>query len=436
MSKKTISALVVLSALAVIGILSTQVFWIRKAYDLRERQFEQTVTESLEATARDISASRPDSCTKLEAQIVPLSSAYYLVNLNVPLDTNQLEYALRTQFHLHHVITEFEYGYFDRMNGRVVYGSMTNDPAPLPSGDLALLSANSLYSNYFVVRFPNQRRYLTRQLDGWALLSAIVAIIIGFFGYVLYRMLQQKQVSEMQRDFINNMTHEFQTPISAIKLATDILASPRTYEQPERILKYVKMVQEENQRLQQQVETVLTLARTEKKTFTLKTEPIDVHDLLRSIADRHEGYLTLDLQAQASVLKADRLHLTNVLCNLLDNALKYSPIDPHIRFLTRTIGDQLVIMIEDNGIGIAPEHQEKIFNAFYRVPEGSQHCVKGFGLGLSYVQKIVKAHRWKLDLDSTVGKGSTFIIRVPQTARQPEPHKVLRRVWKTVQVPA
>jgi two-component system, OmpR family, phosphate regulon sensor histidine kinase PhoR len=284
-----------------------------------------------------------------------------------------------------------------------------------------------LTSPAFAAQFPEQYHAIFYQLDSWVLAPLLVILLISFFGYVLYRLLKQKYAMDQQRDFINNMTHEFQTPISILKLAADMLALPRLKEQPERMAKYVKMVQEESQRLQQQVETVLTLARTEQKTFNLRLETIDVHALITTIAERHENYVSLHLSADAAIIQADRLHLTNVLHNLLDNALKYSPTNPHIRFLTRNLDGQLIIMVEDNGIGIAPEHKANIFNEFYRVPSASQYSVKGFGLGLSYVRKIVKAHRWKLDLDSTLGKGSTFSIRISQPASNSSFARVLRK---------
>jgi len=415
MSKQTIRVLIVLSTLSVIGIVSTQIFWVRKAYDLKEQQFQMTVIESLRMASRQVA--RADSGQAVQAQVVPLSSGQYLVNLNASLVASRLQYEIELQLHRRQIIIPFEYGFYDRRRGQMVYAGSLTDQSADPMLELENQPVSSPY--YFVVRFPTQDRYISRQLDGWIMASVILLLIICYIGYMLVMMLRQKQTSEMQRDFFNNMTHEFQTPISAIKLAADVLSSPHTTAQPERMVKYVRMVQEEAQRLQQQVETVLTLARSEKSTFGLRYDTLDVHDLIRSVAERHGEYLSLDLQAEASIIRADRLHLTNVLSNLVDNALKYSPNDPSIRISSRTENNHLLLFIQDNGIGIAPEHQRRIFEPFYRVPENNSASVKGFGLGLSYVRKIIKAHHWKLSLKSAVGKGTEFCINIPQPLLRP-----------------
>ena len=407
MSRRKICVLVCLSILTLVGIMSVQVYWVRKAYELRDRQFVQTVTKALTGVGRRIA--RPEPGVPVGVQIVPLSSSYFLVNLDVPIDQSKLNYYLAAELEINQVLTNFEYGLYDQKTGQIVYANQSATSTVLPA---SFSLPNSPY--YFVVRFPNQDRYLTQQMNGWSLASAVILLIIVFFGYLLYAALTQKQHSELQRDFINNMTHEFQTPIAAIKLATDILSSPKVLDQPQRMMKYVRMVQEETQRLQQQVETVLTIARTEKRTFVLNPEKVDVHERAYSLAERHGSYLSLDLRAQLSVVQADRLHLTNVLSNLLDNAVKYSPVDPHIHLLSYNENNALIVAVKDNGIGIAPEHQAQVFQSFFRAPGVNAHNVKGFGLGLNYVQKIVKAHRWKLELESTLGQGSSFMIRISQ----------------------
>ncbi|MFC5408878.1 sensor histidine kinase [Larkinella bovis] len=417
MSRLTTRILIVLSVLSIVGIVATQVYWVRKAYEVRERQFLQNATKALGQVARRVA--QPAAGVPVDVQVVTLSPAYYLVTLNAPINPRKLEFFLSAELQIHQILTHFEYGVYDDQAGQLVYANSTRheneSSLSTPSG---VPSVASPY--YFVVRFPNQVHYLTQQLDTWILGSMIVLLITSFFVYLFYRMLTQKTRTEDQREFINNMTHELQTPISSIKIAADVLSSPKIMEQPERMLKYVRMVQEETLRLQQQVETVLTVARAEKKgAFNLQPVPIDMHELLYQLAERHGDYLHLELDAHYSVIQADRLHVGNVLGNLVDNALKYSPVNPVIRLMTRNENSQFVLMVQDNGIGIAPEHQPHIFNAYYRAPGANHHSVKGFGLGLSYVQKIVKAHRWKIALTSALGQGSTFSIRIPQPIVHP-----------------
>ncbi|WP_170299215.1 sensor histidine kinase [Larkinella terrae] len=417
MSRLTTRVLIVLSTLAIVGVVSTQVYWVRKAYELRERQFLQTVTKALSEVARRVA--RPETGVPVGVQVVTLSPAYYLVNLDAPIDPRKLEFYLGVELEIHQILTTFEYGVYDNTAGQIIYENSSRQRIETPASDGAALSSfSSPY--YFVVRFPNQVHYLTQQLDNWILASLIVLLLTCFFIYLFYRMLTQKNRNEDQREFINNMTHELQTPISSIKIAADVLSSPKIMEQPERMLKYVRMVQEETLRLQQQVETVLTVARSENKgAFKIHSVAIDLHELLFHLAERHGDYLHLDLEAHYSVVQADRLHLVNVLGNLVDNAVKYTPVNPIIQLMTRNENGQLVIVVQDNGIGIAPEHQPHIFNAYYRAPGANAHSVKGFGLGLSYVQKIAKAHRWKLSVSSAPGRGSVFSIRIPQPIVEP-----------------
>jgi two-component system phosphate regulon sensor histidine kinase PhoR len=225
--------------------------------------------------------------------------------------------------------------------------------------------------------------------------------------------LRQKQLTEVQRDFINNMTHELQTPIATIRIAADVLNTAAIKDQPERLKKYTGIVKEEAQRLQNQVETVLNMAKAEKNKLPLNIEWLDVHQIITSLANKYEKDLTLHLEAAEPYIHADRLHLTNAVSNLIDNAFKYTPVNPDIHLHTSNQNGTLLIAVKDNGIGIAPEHQRKVFSKFYRVPTGNIHNVKGFGIGLSYVQQIAKAHGWKLQLTSEVGKGSEFKILIP-----------------------
>ncbi|MGV3557019.1 sensor histidine kinase [Larkinella arboricola] len=411
MPRTTIRIWTVLSALLITGIVLTQIYWMRNEYELQERQFLHRVTRALHKVASHVA--QPTNDVTVDAQVITLSPDQYLVNLNVPFNSQKLDFHLGNELELHQVRARFDYGLYDTRVRQIVYQN-------LPEQTLEALSANGFVKPiqspyYFVVHFPSQFHYLTQQMNFQILLSVIVLLLTAFFIYFFYGLFKQKSRTEEQREFMSNMTHELQTPIASIKLAADILLSPKITEQPERMRKYVRMVQEETMRLQQQVETVLTVARSEDSNG-IKLHPIciDMHELLFHLADRHGDYLHLQLNAQHSIIQADRMHLVNVIGNLVDNAVKYTPKNPIIQLMTYNESDQLVVVVQDNGIGIAPEHQSHIFDAYYRAPSTNAHSVKGFGLGLSYVQKIIKAHHWKLTLNSAVGQGTSFCIRIPQ----------------------
>jgi two-component system, OmpR family, phosphate regulon sensor histidine kinase PhoR len=268
------------------------------------------------------------------------------------------------------------------------------------------------------VQFPYREANILSQMGIWGFSSAVMLVVIFFFVYTLFVILKQRRLSEVQRDFINNMTHEFKTPISTIAISAQVLKDPAIT--PERLLNYATIIEHENHRLKQQVDRVLQMAQLDKEDFELKKEEADMHELLQGAVKNHagvieskQGSVSLNLEAHSHQVAVDRLHLTNVIYNLIDNAVKYNHQKPEINIQTRNDNGYLLISVSDNGIGIAPEELKKVFHRFYRVPTGNVHDVKGFGLGLNYVKLIVEIHGGKIDLSSEPGKGSTFVIGLP-----------------------
>jgi two-component system, OmpR family, phosphate regulon sensor histidine kinase PhoR len=231
---------------------------------------------------------------------------------------------------------------------------------------------------------------------------------------------KQKRLSEIQNDFINNMTHEFKTPISTISISSEVLMRPDIIDKPERLLSYAAIIRKEAARLKKNVDTVLNTANISQKIDKLNFESIDVHELIDELFVNCEpllkekgGEMFLNLKANRTVIKGDRLHFTNVLHNLIDNGLKYCEKVPEITISTENQGDSIVVSIKDNGIGIAEKDQKQVFNKFFRVHTGDVHNVKGFGLGLYYVKEMVEGHKAKIELQSKLGEGSEFKIFVP-----------------------
>lgn len=277
---------------------------------------------------------------------------------------------------------------------------------------LSIITAGLIYSNWSSVSNATNSSSSLR----WLALFVLACVSQVLLGFSLWWILRRRQHSVVQTDVLHSIVHEFQTPISAIRMAADILDSPIARNQPERTDKYVRIIREETERLQHQVETMLTLARADRNTLILNTEPVFIHQLLHSVAERHGDYLGLSLVGNDPHILADRLHLTNVLHNLLDNAIKYSTDKPEITVLTKTNADGLTITVRDRGVGISPKLLPHIFQPFFRVHARNQPSVKGFGLGLSYVQRIIQAHNWTIWVKSELGKGSEFIIHVPPTS--------------------
>jgi len=275
--------------------------------------------------------------------------------------------------------------------------------------------------NYLSVFFPNRQQYLLKTLWAMLLTSALFMLVIIFsFSYTVSTVFRQKKLSEIKNDFINNMTHELKTPISTISLACQVLEDHEVEKTPAMVENYIKVINEENKRLGLVVESVLQTAIIDKGELKLKTEIVDIHEVIEALvnnmkiqADKVGGEILTDLKAEKCVIHADKVHIINIIMNLIDNSLKYCEENPVVKIYTKSYSEGISVSVEDNGIGISPENQKKIFDKLYRVPTGNIHNVKGFGLGLSYVKAIVEKHNGTINLVSETGKGSRFDIFLP-----------------------
>lgn len=284
------------------------------------------------------------------------------------------------------------------------------------------LSPNNSFIDpeYLIVYFPTQDRDVFRQMWPFLITSIVVILILTIsFYYFMASNLKQKKLSAIKNDFISNMTHEFKTPISTISLASEMLADESISQTTDKRQRYLKMISDENKRLSVLVESILQTSILDKGEFKLKLTEVDMHDIINSaihntqliISQRH-GEIQTYLKAQKFILQADKVHLTNIIFNLIDNAIKYSKEQPEIVISTYNTAEGIMIQVKDNGIGISKENQRKIFDKFYRVPTGNVHNVKGFGLGLSYVLAVVLKHNGTISVNSEIGKGSTFNVHL------------------------
>ncbi|MBP6695939.1 MAG: HAMP domain-containing histidine kinase, partial [Saprospiraceae bacterium] len=268
--------------------------------------------------------------------------------------------------------------------------------------------------------FPKRENFLLANLNITIIFTMFSVLAILFFLYSIWVILKQKRLSELQRDFINNMTHEFKTPIASIKIASDVLANDIKTKEDPRLSRYAQIIREQNSRLNDQVEKVLNIARLEKDSIELKKEWIDLNETLQNIIKAEDVKVTngtMDWMpgTETVYIYTDKLHFVNVICNILDNAVKYCKNENiKIQVSTHFQKNHLLISCKDNGIGISEEDQKKLFDKFFRVSTGDKHDVKGFGLGLFYVKNICRAHGWWISVDSELGKGTTFTIDIPE----------------------
>jgi two-component system, OmpR family, phosphate regulon sensor histidine kinase PhoR len=423
MNNRTIQRIVILGAIAVILVIASQTYWVMQDYNLKMRDFDRSVNIALQNVAQQFANM---SQTNLPPQklITRSSSNTYAVNVNSPISKSNLDFFLRKYFEENSLNEDFDYAIYDCHDDRMSYGKYVSYTASKDSLKVEKNNFDKLddATYYFVVRFPKRASSILSNMRLTLVFTAISLLTVVFFIYSLTVILRQKRLSELQKDFINNMTHEFKTPISTIKVAADVFASTPSVASDPRLARYAQIIREQNNRLNTQVEKVLQLTRIDRNTLELNKEIINVHELLETIlpamqvkVEEKKGSLIQNLAATQPYIKADTLHLTNIIHNLLDNAIKYSKDGkPDIEVHTEDKGKSMTLTIADKGIGIEKEHQKKVFFRFYRVPTGNIHNVKGFGLGLFYVKNIIQAHHWHIDLDSEMDKGTTITIEIPK----------------------
>lgn len=286
---------------------------------------------------------------------------------------------------------------------------------------VALFTKEMPSPGLLLLHFPNRNSFVWQSLFINLIGSLfLAAIILCCFAYTVNVIFRQKKLSEMKTDFINNMTHEFKTPIATISLAADSITSPMLAGKPDKVQRFANIIRQENKRMNSQVEKVLQMAQIDKRDFSLKLTEVNLHEVIaRAVenislqVEKKDGIVTTDLQATNPMIEADLTHISNMINNLLDNANKYSPDKPEISVLSRNVPNGVEVIIQDKGIGMTKEVKKHIFDKFYRVHTGDLHDVKGFGLGLSYVKAMITAHKGQIDVKSEVGKGSSFILSFP-----------------------
>lgn len=338
------------------------------------------------------------------------------------IDPHLLNNILKDELLHNGITTKFNLGIFSG-NNLVLKEKGVDEALFINSPYFFRLFPNDFFFNQdrFSLIFPQEKGFLLRSISGVISLSSIfiLAIVITFW-ITFATVVRQKKVAVIKNDFINNMTHELKTPISTISLACEVLNDKEIPKTIERTAHYVNVINDENKRLGTLVENVLQSAVLDKGAFKLELLELDLHSIIYSVVerakvrlDKREGSINLDFFAKNTLVKVDKVHITNVVSNLIDNAIKYSATQPKIEITTKNVGKGIVVNVKDEGIGIAKENLLKIFDKLYRVPTGNIHDVKGFGLGLSYVKAVVEKHEGSVKVNSSFGKGSTFSVYIP-----------------------
>lgn len=470
MNRKFIILVIILVSIALVGLMFIQVYWIRNAVVVKEVAFGRSVDEALSNVIiklemmemseklrrqKEFTSSAPENLHFIDSLSRISSERFKNVKTRAGLEKfveesslNQqvveywmgvrkikpikerinesiLDSLIDVELQATGIRTSFEYGVFNILGNKMVFQKTGKYPSQLLSDEsyeYALFPGDLKTStNFLIVYFPNERNFLLGQMASLLLVSVgFILIIIFAFFFTVSTVFKQKKLSEIRNDFINNMTHEFKTPISTISLACEALKDKDIVKTESLFDNYIGIIGEENSRLKSMAEKVLQTAIIDKGELKLRKEWVDLNEIIREAVkkiniqvEKKGGQILLDLNTDDVKLKADRMHLMNLILNLIENANKYNLSNPEILISTSETDFGVNIHIEDNGIGISKNNQKKIFDKLYRVPTGNIHNFKGFGLGLSYVKAIVDKHHGTVGVSSELNKGTTFKIFLP-----------------------
>jgi len=459
MKGRRIQILVVVITLSFVGLLAVQAFWIRGTLKVREAEFSSSVASVLEELA--VTIEKEEAMHRMLGAHSPVGGRSVAMEGDLPvvqlganavadtssgaetpeerrnrmaadrplsrrIDPQYLDSLLKIALNKKGITTGYAFGVFSLDDKAEILDERCADMADLiqKEGFRVRLFPSQVTDNphFLKVYFPDERGYLLRSM--WimpALSGLLLLIIMGAFLVTIVSVIRQKKVAEIRDDFINNMTHELKTPISTIGLACEALNDPDMRQSERQFKHFIGMIQEENKRLGTLVDNVLKAAVFGRGEMELRADPVNLHEVIQGVirnlaihVKKSGGSLRCDLKATDPVIKGDKVHLTNVVYNLIDNGIKYTPHNALILIGSSNIPGGIELCISDNGIGIGKDEQKKIFDRLYRVPTGNVHDVKGFGLGLSYVKAVVEKHRGEISVESEPGKGSTFRIRLPK----------------------
>ncbi|SHL59858.1 two-component system, OmpR family, phosphate regulon sensor histidine kinase PhoR [Flavobacterium flevense] len=361
-----------------------------------------------------------DVLNKVQLQISYKDYASTL-SIDERISKEKLRNLLKKELVDHGVNTKFEFAIFNKGSQTKIKseGFSIDEDATYSVPILADNEGNEKYKLW--VTFPNKKKFLLSELVSITILSIVFTLIILVaYSSALNQLIRQRQISEIKTDFINNMTHEFKTPIATINLALDAIKNPKIIEDKEKVFRYLQMIRDENKRMHAQVENVLRISKLEKKELDIEKGSSNVEEVIYDaiehvnlILQDRQGEINNHFEAARTTVLINEVHFTNVIVNILENAIKYSPETPKIDIYTENIKDMILIKVKDQGLGMSKVAQKRVFEKFYREHTGDLHNVKGHGLGLSYVKRIVEDHNGQVYVESEKGKGSTFIIKLP-----------------------
>ncbi|AZA53233.1 sensor histidine kinase [Chryseobacterium sp. G0201] len=414
MEIKKLNIIITLGFVAIIGILIAQLLWTRQAYNIEDEKFNQTVNIALLEVVEKLSGGKTSFS---ESPVQNISNDYYVVNINNDFHPAVLEHYLRTEFTRLQINTDYVYALYNCRSDQMMYGKYISTHQESPNTKMIKFPKHKNLVYYFSIRFPDKTTYLISSLRFWYILTFALIIILLVYVYSIYTIIQQKKFSELQRDFINNMTHEFKTPLSSILLASEALTKQELIKENPKLQTYTSIITDQGYKLNNHIEKILNIAKNDASGLSLKPQKIVllpfIVEIVDTIKQKNENLsVQIEIDNNTSII-ADEFHFTNIIYNILDNSIKYCETKPNIIISSFKDSKGLYLKFKDNGMGIPSKNITHIFDKFYRVNTKKSDEVNGFGLGLFYVKKIVQQHNWKISVENNTDEGITITLFLP-----------------------
>ncbi|PHS03632.1 MAG: hypothetical protein COA88_15485 [Kordia sp.] len=423
MSPRTIRYILILMLITISGLFITQIYWFKKSFILHERQFDEIINIALRNVAHHLLILNKDSSSRIPP-ISKVASNEFYANTNSYFKLTELDSLLKHEFRKRNININYDYTIVKSDDFDILLGNTVSDNYPSNQSTTTEIACKTRADNKenrdFKIRINNKTAHLINAMGIWMYSSLSLLFILAVFTFIMISIIKGKRLSELKKDFVNNMTHELKTPITNISVASDAIRNKSIQMDEDKLNKYANIIYNENIRLHNLVDRVLQVSAIEKNDESLIFEEIDLHKIIRKVLVNFEplllqknGHITPTLNANNFIFYADKTHLSNVIYNLVENAIKYSDKNPEISINTNNTANGINIAISDQGVGIKKEDQQRIFDKFFRAETGNLHNTKGYGIGLSYVKLIVEKHHGKLTFKSKLKKGSTFNIYLP-----------------------
>lgn len=419
MKNNKLNGAIIIGFLAIVGILIAQLLWTKQAFSLEEKKFSQKAHIALLEVAKKLYQGINHELP-VENPVRKISNDYYVVNIDNDFEPEILEFYLKTEFVKINIPANFEYAVYNCQSDEMIYGGYVTNIDNDQNLRKVMFPKHKNLIYYFAIRFPNQTNYLLESFTFWIILTGVLILILLLYSYSIFSLLQQKKYADLQRDFVNNMTHEFKTPLSSIMIASQFLQKNELIINEDKLSKYNQIVIDQGNKLNNHIDKILNLSKTDLKPFQLDITDVDIiktiQETIKNIAlQYHAAQISIidETHLDEICIKTDAFHFVNLVYNIIENGIKYNNQKVAINIHLSLQKNKLLIQFKDNGIGILQENKSKIFEKFVRIQTTKSNDTKGFGLGLYYVKNICKFQKWTISVSDNSPIGSIFYIEIP-----------------------